>query len=280
MKSVISLLRRSLTLIMAAVAAFGGLFGGSAGVKEGSAALVNEYEYNLETGLCFGQGLACDGEYFYGFGALKPLDYNCITKINALTGEVVEINELCLPRELVLKGYSHLGDGCVVDGRLYIALEDFGFRHPAVAIYSADTLEFIEYHVIPDECRGNGRIPWCAIKDGTLYFSQSNDVDEIRMLNLEDFSFAGVIKLDKTLYKMQGGEFWDGKLYVVTNSEKYDKPVFEIDVETGSVQTKFIRNVGALDMEGEGIAICPLPDGSLFHILDVGTVVRLSSFSF
>lgn len=272
--------RKSLAGLFALIAMIGGAVSGEPSVVEGNAELVKNRSYNLSDGVGFGQGLACDGTYFYGTGAVKVLNYNSIVKIDVETGDIVAVDETPLPEEMILKGYSHLGDCCLYEGRLYIACEDYGFRNPAVAVYDAGTLDFLEYYTVPGECRGNGRIPWCAVKDGVLYFSQSNDVDEIRKLDIANgFSYAGSIKLDRVLYKMQGGEFYDGKLYVTVNSEKYNKPVYAIDPSTGRVETAFVRNTGRLDAEGEGIAIKELDDGSAFHIIDADSSVHIRSYA-
>ena len=63
------------------------------------------------------------------------MNYNAITKIDVQTGKIIERREMCLPKELMRKGHSHLSDGCLHDGKLYIALEDYGFRHPGVITY-------------------------------------------------------------------------------------------------------------------------------------------------
>ena len=99
------------------------------------------------------------------------------------------------------------------------------------------------------------------------------------MLRLSDFSFLGTVPLDRTLYKVQGGEFWNGTLYIVTNEGRREKTVYAVDPQTGHTEPYFVRCTGRLDAEGEGMAICPMPDGSLFHILEVGAVVRLTSFA-
>ncbi|MCR5484988.1 MAG: hypothetical protein K6F09_05285 [Clostridiales bacterium] len=271
--------RRLFSGLFALIALIGGALNGDVYVKSGNVKITRRLSYPYSEGISFCQGLACDGKYFYGFGAVKALNYNAITVLDAATGEIVKCEEMCIPVFLMRKGYSHIGDGCIEDGKLYIALEDYGFRHPGVIVYDAETLEFLEYHVLPDECRGNGRIPWCEIKDGILYFSQSNEVDELRMICLSDFSFIGTIPLDTTLYKVQGGEFCGDALYMVTNQKRKDKTVYAVDIVTGEVKPYFVRCTGRLDAEGEGIAVYPLEDGSLFHILDVGATVRLTSFS-
>ncbi len=278
MEKVASVVRRSLAFLFATVAWIGGLLSGEPYVSSGNMEIVRTLEYTYAQGVSFCQGLAADGEVFYGIGCFKFLDYNAITKIDVKSGRIIDRREMCLPQELLQQGYSHLGDGCLSEGRLYIALEDFGFRHPGIIIYDPETLEALDFHKLPDEGRGNGRIPWCEVKDGVLYYSQSNDVDEIRMLDLRDYSYLGALKIDKTLYKVQGGEIFDGKLYMVTNSGKREKTMYAVDLQSGHVDPVFVRCTGRLDAEGEGIAVCPLDDGSLFHIIDVGHKVRITSY--
>ncbi len=278
MEKAVSFFRRSLTVLFAMVAWLGGSISGEPYIRSGNMEIARTLEFTYADGVSFCQGLATDGTYFYGIGAYKFLDYNAITKIDIATGEIVERREMCLPKDLLLKGYSHLGDGCLYEGRLYIALEDFGFRHPGVIVYDPATLEALDFHTLPDEGRGNGRIPWCVIKDDVLYYSQSNDVDEIRMLDLRDYSYLGALKIDTTLFKVQGGEIYNDTLYMVTNSGLRDKTMYAVDLQTGHVEPVFVRCTGRLDAEGEGIAICPLEDGSLFHIIDVGSKVRITSY--
>ncbi len=117
--------------------------------------IANTLEYTYADGVSFCQGLATDGIIFYGIGCYKFLDYNAITKIDIETGEIIKRREMCLPKDLLLKGYSHLGDGCLYEGKLYIALEDFGFRHPGVIVYDPVTLEAVDFHSLPEEQKIN-----------------------------------------------------------------------------------------------------------------------------
>ncbi len=117
--------------------------------------IANTLEYTYADGVSFCQGLATDGKIFYGIGCYKFLDYNAITKIDIETGEIIKRREMCLPKDLLLKGYSHLGDGCLYEGKLYIALEDFGFRHPGVIVYDPVTLEAVDFHSLPEEQKIN-----------------------------------------------------------------------------------------------------------------------------
>ena len=278
MEKMAAFIRRGSCVLFALVAWIGGLVSGEPSVSAGNMEIARTLEFSYADGVSFCQGLATDGKTFYGVGAVKFLNYNAITKIDIQSGEIIGRREMCLPADLMRKGYAHLGDGCLYEGRLYLALEDFGFRHPGVIVYDPDTLEALDFHTLPDEGRGNGRIPWCAIKDDVLYYSQSNNVDEIRMLDLRDYSYLGALQIDETLFKVQGGEFCDDTLYLVTNSGFREKTMHAVDLRTGHVETVFVRCTGRLDAEGEGIAICPLADGSLFHIIDVGAKVRITSY--
>ena len=276
-KSSFSVRRLFLPFFALAAWLFGAISGETA-IVSGDMQITRSLTYSYAEGVNFCQGLAADESYFYGIGAIKPICYNAIVKIDAATGEIVQRNELCLPWELVRIGYAHLGDGCLYDGKLYVALEDIGFRHPAVVEYDPQTLEYLGYRVVPEECVGSGNIPWCEVKDGVVYFSQSNRVGEIRMLDVTDFSYLGSIELDRELFKVQGGEICDGKLYITTDEGIREKTMVAVDLETGHVEPVFTRSTGRLDMEGEGIAVCPYADGSLFHIIDVGAEVRITSY--
>lgn len=278
MEKMAAFIRRGSCVLFALIAWIGGLVSGEPSVSAGNMEITRTLEFSYADGVSFCQGLATDGKTFYGVGAVKFLNYNAITKIDIQSGEIIGRREMCLPADLMRKGYAHLGDGCLYEGRLYLALEDFGFRHPGVIEYDPDTLEALDFHTLPDAGRGNGRIPWCAIKDDVLYYSQSNNVDEIRMLDLRDYSYLGALQIDETLFKVQGGEFCDDTLYLVTNSGFREKTMHAVDLRTGHVETVFVRCTGRLDAEGEGIAICPLADGSLFHIIDVGAKVRITSY--
>ena len=120
MEMTASLIRRGLSVLFALIAWIGGSISGEPYIRTGNMEIARTLEFTYADGVSFCQGLAADGTYFYGIGAYKFLDYNAITKIDIASGEIIERREMCLPKDLLLKGYSHLGDGCLYEGSLYI----------------------------------------------------------------------------------------------------------------------------------------------------------------
>lgn len=235
----------------------------------GAAEPESAFEYPYSEGAAFCQGITADGSYFYGTGCIKFLDYNAIVKIDAKSGEILEFNDMCLPEDIIALGYSHLGDCAYYGGKIYCACEAFLFKNPAVMVFDARSLEFLEYHILPAEGQGNGHFPWLCIKDDTVYYTQARDVDEIRMLNLSDFSYKGSIKIDKVLTKITGGDILGDTLYLSSNDGGSEKVTYSVDLNTGKVSMALVRDMGSGTAEAEGLSI-EQKDGTVyFHYLDV-----------
>ena len=282
MASLFVILRKIFGAAFAVLFALAGAVSSPPSVVSGNLVPVNEFEYPYSDGAAFCQGITTDGEYFYCTGCIKFLNYNAIVKIDAASGEIIEIRDMCLPSDIISKGYSHLGDCSYYGGKIYAACEAFGFRDPAVMVFDADTLEFIEYHVLPPEGQGNGHIPWVSVKDGVICYTQARDVDEVRMLSLDDFSFLGAVKLDKTITKITGGDLLGGTLYLSSNDGSDEKITYAVDLATGETTEAIVRNMGNTFTEAEGLSINENGDGALFIYNDVcfasKTVIRIYEF--
>ena len=279
MAFVFSALRKISGLFFAALFVLSGAVSSPPSVTKGDLVPANEFEYPYSEGAAFCQGITTDGEYFYGTGCIKFLNYNAIVKIDTSTGEIAEIKDMCLPEDIISEGYSHLGDCSYYEGKIYAACEAFGFENPAVMIFDADTLEFLGYHVLPPEGQGNGHIPWVSVKDGIIYYTQAREVDEVRMLSADDFSFLGVIPLDKTITKITGGDLLDGTLYLASNDGSEEKVTYAVDLNTGETTEAVIRNMGNGFTEAEGLCITGAGDKTLFIYNDVTfaskTIIRI-----
>ncbi len=279
MQAIMEMLKPLMALVMSIIAFIGGIFTGSPSVPKGDLELVTEYSYTYDEGLSFGQGITTDGEYFYGFGTLKVIGYCAITKIDAKTGEIVKSTGYCVPDDLLKKGYTHFGDGDYDDGKLYVAVEDTGFKNPAVMVYDAETLEYLDCYIIPEEGVGDGHIPWCLVSNGVIYYSQFDNVTEIKMISLADGSYLGSIKLNDELFAVQGGDFDGGYLYLATDDgDGKVRKTYKINMLTGECEVVFERDLGIGTAEAEGLCICEFENGSKYHFVDVDAQVKIRSY--
>ena len=176
-------------------------------------------------GLAFGSGLW----YFTGTSILIKLDRE---------GEVLDFNSDPIPSKLKKEGYFHLGDPDYWNGTLYVPVERRGYLRPAVlAAYNPTTLELARYSYTPQD-----HMPWVAVdKEGRLYTSEYSPVDEVLMYRAEDIGEGGhaepirKVRLNRTLDGVQGGAFYDGKLYLSV----MDGWIYEVDPGDGGVRRAF-----------------------------------------
>ncbi len=281
MSTLFVLLRRVFSLAFSLLFALAGLFSSPTTVLSGKLRLEEEQAYPYSDGAAFCQGITTDGATFYGTGCIKYLNYNAIVKIDAATGRILDCRDMCLPAQVIKKGYSHLGDCAYHNGRIYAACEAFFFKNPAIMVFDAETLDFVAYHVLPVEGQGNGHIPWVCVKDDLIYYTQARDVDEVRMLRLSDFSYYGTVKMDRTVTKITGGDVLDNTLYLSGNDGSSEKVTYAVDLATGKTTQAFVREMGNSFTETEGLSICETDNGVLFHYVDVlfasRTVIRTYS---
>ena len=125
-------------------------------------------------------------------------------------------------------------------------------------------------------------IPWCAVdaENGYLYCSPFHDVEHILAFDLETMEFSHFITLSRMVTRIQGGEVYDGVLYLSYDAENSNTDyILTVDVATGEVETLCSRTVPSMaGNEAEGLTVFPMDDGSLIHVLDydktVGVYVR------
>ena len=91
--------------------------------------------------------------------------------------------------------------------------------------------------------------------------------------------FSHIIELSETVYRIQGGEVYDGILYLSNDDKTGDDKILTVDVATGEVNTLCSRSLPSLaGNEAEGVTVFPMDDGTLIHVLDydktVGVYVR------
>lgn len=220
------------------------------------------------------QGVTTDGEYWYFSGKTS------LVKIGFDNQTVYAYNYKALDGELSENYNSkHIGGISYYNGYIYASLEDSKqWQHPVIALYDAETLEYTGIcHEVSSEILTRG-IPWVAVdaENGFIYASHSKTVEEIHCFDLDTFEYVKSFAVSNPMDAIQGGEVYNGKLYVGTNDST--RAVYTIDVKSGKVeklfdrimyQPKLIDNFGG---EGEDLTVYPMEDGTLIHALDIGAL--------
>lgn len=233
----------------------------------------NSKVFGLET-LERAQGVTTDGEAWYFSGK------STLVKIAFDNQTVIAYNYSAIPEEFKENyGSAHIGGISYCDGYIYVPLEDSKvWEHPIIAVYDAETLEFTgSYAELPTDIMTRG-MSWlaCDKENGLIYSSHSKTADEIHCFNLETFKYVKSVKTSQTVERIQGGEVYNGFIYVGTNDAT--RAVYTINPVTGEVaklfdrimyEWKYIDNFGG---EGQDVTVYPLEDGTLIHALDIGAL--------
>lgn len=231
------------------------------------AQIIDRQRYVLEDYYMSNQGVTNDGTYYY-FSGKKNLG-----KADMKTGEIFRINTSPIPKELQELGCDHIGGLSCFNGVIYAAIEDGpDYLHPFIALYDAETLAFTgRYYELPQELHTEG-VPWCAIDAGRqeLYTAEWSNATVLNVFALDDLHLIRTVPLSEPIDRMQGGEVFDGVLYLSCDEENDLKRVFSVDPTTGEVKVVFTRNIGKA-FEAEDLTVYPDADGKpVFCVLDRG----------
>lgn len=243
--------------------------------------LVKEEKMVLDAAMYAGQGITTDGEYYYTSGSLTAFGVAGLAKWDTETFEQVAVNTKAIPEKYVNAHDSdHIGGISYYDGKIYAAVENEAEDFSLVITYDTETLQPVDSYKMPNEYLPDG-IPWCAVDadNGYLYCSPFNDVDYIVACDLETMEFSHIIELSETVYRIQGGEVYEGVLYLSNDDESNRDKILTADISTGEVKRLCTRTLPSVaGNEAEGLTVCPMEDGSFIHVLDydktVGVYVR------
>ena len=240
-----------------------------------SSTLVSEETKVLMDAYYMGQGLTNDGTYYYTSGAITALKMTALAKYNMKTMERVDLNKKPLPDVLKKRGNDHIGGISYYNGKIYAAVEDSkAYQYPCIVVFDAATLDYVTYYDVNPGRFPDG-IPWLAVDSGTgmLYASAWSNASVIQqfqisavMAHVKEIELQGLGVLDR----IQGGEFYNGKLYLSADNQDSGKikNVYSVDVNTGVVKLAFTRDVGKADVEAEDMTACLTDNGAVFHVLD------------
>jgi hypothetical protein len=153
-------------------------------------------------------------------------------------------------------GYNHLGDCQYDNGLIYFAVEEPSYLIPAIFVYrlSDTSIEFVTYK----SHNTQQHAPWIAMDPATglLYSSDYNNVTTLQIYN-KDLEYVAQQKITIALDQVQGGAFYNGRLYLGVNS---GDTVYAVDVSTGAVDVAVVQTgVGSPEeYEFEGITFLDL----------------------
>ena len=218
------------------------------------------------------QGITNDGRYYYCTGTVLALRYHGLSKIDMQTGKVLLKKVNYLPPELAARGYHHYGGCTYFENKIYVAIEAKEYASPCIGVFDADTLEFTgKYQVLGPEIQPNGNLPWCAAdkENRLLYTGYFNHCDHINVFHIDTLEFIRHIPINRVVEHTQGGEMWNGLIYISCHDSWPKKHIYSIDPATGETKLVMERDAGKNIIESEGITVCPMEDGSFFHQLDV-----------
>ncbi len=244
--------------------------------------LIKEDKMVVDAAIFAGQGITTDGEYYYTSGSLTALGIAGLSKFDAETMELVARNYDAIPQDYKSTyGSDHIGGISYCNGLIYAAVENEAEDVPLVITYDLETLEAVDTYFLPAEPLPDG-IPWLAVdgENGYLYCSQFNEVEELLAFDLETMELSHKVTLSTPLVRIQGGEVYDGIIYLSSDVENSnDDVVYTVDLSTGEVDTLCTRSLPSLaGNEAEGLTVYPMADGSFVHVLDydktVGVYIR------
>lgn len=257
------------------------LFGfGTSTVSDGYELAGNE-KLNAALSMFSGQGLCCDGEYFYTSGSLTFINFTGLAKFDK-NMKCIEKKSNAIPKEFYEKyGSNHIGGIDCANGYIYAPVEgdidDVGYLYNFILLYDCKTLEYTGIYYDMTSDRLTDGIPWCAIdrENGYLYTSKFDEVTEILQYDLETMNFIKAIPLEEELNRLQGGSVYEGILYLSYDaSDSTTEQVIAVDPADGSVCVEFTRYLPNYDNEAEDICVYPLPDGTLFHLVDYDMLIN------
>ncbi|MCR5042168.1 MAG: glutaminyl-peptide cyclotransferase [Clostridia bacterium] len=257
------------------------IFGAGSNTVSDGYRLVRKEKMNSVTSMYTAQGLCCDGEFFYGSGALTAINFTGLAKFD-LGMKCVKKVKNAVPKEFYEKyGSNHIGGIDCAGGKIYASVEGKikgqGYVYNFILLYDCETLEYTgTYYDLTSDYLTDG-IAWCAIdRDaGLLYTSKFKDVTEILRYDLETMEFLGTFPLQEEVTRIQGGSVYEGILYLSYDaSDSCEEQILRIDPADGSVSVEFTRYLPNYDNEAEDICVYPLPDGTLFHTVDYDKLVN------
>lgn len=181
------------------------------------------------------QGVAYDGTYYYLF------DTNSIKKYDASFSLVATNSN---PVGDVGNGTNHVGDGCVVDGVIYLPVENYTnistWSNQRLARFDAATLAFIDSVSVSAQGAEVSSVCYCE-DDDRLYVTSFADGSKLWKYNRSSLAFISTVSLSSTIPEIQGITYWRGAFWI--NSDNTDA-TYRVEYN-GTVRPAVYNKAGA-----------------------------------
>ncbi|MBQ6266751.1 MAG: hypothetical protein IJK64_03160 [Clostridia bacterium] len=250
---------------------------------EGDLVLARQEKLNPIVSMYSAQGLCCDGTWFYGSGAMTAVHFTGLSKFD-LQMKCIKRKANAVPKEFTERyGSDHIGGIDCADGLIYAPVEgeyeDQGYVYNFILLYSCETLEYTGvYYDLTSDYLTDG-IPWCAVdrENRILYTSKFDDVHELLQYDLDSMEFLGVLPLQQTVNRIQGGSVYNGQIYLSYDAaHSTDEQILCVDLQTGTVSVFCTRHMPNYDNEAEDLCVYPLADGTLIHTVDYDKLLNVN----
>ena len=230
--------------------------------------------YVMDEALISGQGITTDGEYYYTSGTITGINVTAIAKRSVKDNTLVAKNINPLPEICTERGNNHIGGISYYNGKIYAPVEgkEGEGSTSCIVTFDAETLEAENVYDLPEEQFPDG-VPWCAVdtETGLLYASMWDTTKTIYVYDTQnDMSFVKALTLSESIRRIQGGEFYDGVLYLSQDNNHNGslRNILSVDTETGKVSVVMERDIGNEDYEAEGMTFTKTEDGVVLSVLD------------
>jgi hypothetical protein len=251
--------------------------------------LVGTDAFRGASALSRSQGAATDGhEWFFSWqGGLERTDDSYVTQAIGTWPAQQAVDPTVSSDGTNHVGNNHIGDIDFIDGKIYAPFEDGGqdigitelndpeYQTPYIEVYDAQTLTNVGHYAL-DAAIHEAGVPWVAVNSAahetyTAEWEMPHNRVNIFDLQMRFKRFLPLVyppalgdgfKLDR----IQGAKVYGNTLYA--SRDDHDKTVFSIDLTSGVVTRLFALDPD-VPAELEGLAVRPMADGSLLHVLIV-----------
>ena len=173
-----------------------------------------------------------------------------------------------IPAEWKTRGFDHIGDVDVVEGVVYVPLEQPDYERNGQAMLTYDAAK-LGYTGGREVAQHHNSFVTVDPATGIAYSMDRFGGDALLRYDVEDdWRPLSPLSMSMPVDRVQGGDVRDGAVWLSTDDAT--DGVYRVALASGKVEA--LGSIGHVDGEGEGIDATPLPNGDL-HVLTIDVKV-------